>query len=162
MLMAPFTRLKVRSLTLCAALLGLSVSAEAFDDQPHILIMPGHTSSVEWDDSARAYIPTCQYKSLNGARPRRGEACDGSPRLAISVEDLRDLKYITSTQDKNELVQRVYERFDNILFVTAPDLQFDYGDSPERFEAGPISVRHPRVPPSDYDKTRRCRGKIGR
>lgn len=139
-----------RWLIFSVAALFFSAPAQAWDSAPFELIMPGHTSSVHsWDRAASRYVLTCDYKSLSGATPRLGEPCDGSPRLAFSVEDLTDLRYVSQARDSNEMVQRIYERFPKILFVTSPNLEVDYGSSPEAQEAGTIDVHHPYVSAND-------------
>jgi hypothetical protein len=123
------------------SLFAVSASATSFDDQPHVLITVGHTNSAEWDEARGKYVATCDYKTLDGRIPRKGEACDGSPRLAISVEDLQSLRYITQASDHMEFVRRVYERFPRILIVSSPNYSVDYKSTHYGRDAQVINLR---------------------
>jgi hypothetical protein len=126
----------------------VSVSTYGFDNEPHLLVLPGHTNSLSAGPNGEVLV-TCDYKALDGRVPRPGEPCTGEPTLAISVEDLRNLRYISQARDNNELVQRVYEKYDDIVFIVSPDFEVPLNSYYSQ-DVSPITVRHPSVPEEIY------------
>ena len=121
-----------------------------YGTEDHILYLPGHTETVEWSEEQGRVLFTCDYKSLEGVAPRKGESCGPEPRLSISKEDLASLKYVVWDEVRGEfiydvgrVIERAYERFPKILFVISPDYIID-DEWKEPIDRGQfVQVQHP-------------------